>query len=104
MRQFAGAEVIAIPHFKSGKPKTEIPSPNFHDCVTCHQRTILYTSLTKHVNSLPPKTSMPDSVLELDHHDEARALFGLRDENLRRLCNVTGAKVVLRGSQVAHQW
>ncbi len=43
---------------------------------------------------------MPDSVLELTHHDEARALFGLRDENLRRLCHVTGAKVVLRGSQV----
>jgi phosphate starvation-inducible PhoH-like protein len=43
---------------------------------------------------------MPDSVLELNHHDEARALFGLRDENLRRLCQVTGAKVVLRGSQV----
>ena len=43
---------------------------------------------------------MPDSVLELSHHDEARSLFGLRDENLRRLCNATGAKVVLRGSQV----
>ncbi len=43
---------------------------------------------------------MTDTVLELDHHEEARALFGLRDENLRRLCSVTGAQVVLRGSQV----
>ena len=43
---------------------------------------------------------MTDTVLELGHHEEARALFGLRDENLRRLCSVTGAQVVLRGSQV----
>lgn len=43
---------------------------------------------------------MTDTVLELMHHDEARALFGLRDENLRRLCSATGAQVVLRGSQV----
>lgn len=43
---------------------------------------------------------MSDSVVELAHHDEARALFGLRDENLRRLCLVTGTKIVLRGSQV----
>ena len=43
---------------------------------------------------------MSDSVVELAHHEEARALFGLRDENLRRLCLVTGARVVLRGNQV----
>ena len=43
---------------------------------------------------------MSDSVVELAHHDEARALFGLRDENLRRLCSLTGARVVLRGNQV----
>ncbi len=43
---------------------------------------------------------MSDSVVELAHHEEARALFGLRDENLRRLCRVTGTKVVLRGNQV----
>jgi phosphate starvation-inducible PhoH-like protein len=43
---------------------------------------------------------MPDTIVELDHHDEARALFGLRDENLRRLCSTTGAQVVLRGNQV----
>ncbi|MEJ7590197.1 MAG: PhoH family protein [Planctomycetaceae bacterium] len=43
---------------------------------------------------------MSDSVVVLDHHEEARALFGLRDEHLRRLCSVTGAKVVLRGNQV----
>ena len=43
---------------------------------------------------------MSDSVVELTHHEEARALFGLRDEHLRRLCSVTGAKVVLRGNQV----
>jgi phosphate starvation-inducible PhoH-like protein len=43
---------------------------------------------------------MPESVVELSHHDEARALFGLRDENLRRLCSLTGAQVVLRGNEV----
>ena len=43
---------------------------------------------------------MPESILQLAHHDEARTLFGLRDENLRRLCDVTGAKVVLRGNEV----
>lgn len=43
---------------------------------------------------------MTDSVVELAHHEEARALFGLRDENLRRLCSVTGATVVLRGNQI----
>lgn len=43
---------------------------------------------------------MAESIVELRHHDEARALFGLRDENLRRLCAVTGAQVVLRGNQV----
>jgi phosphate starvation-inducible PhoH-like protein len=43
---------------------------------------------------------MSESVVELAHHEEARALFGLRDENLRRLCLVTGTRVVLRGSQV----
>ncbi len=43
---------------------------------------------------------MPDSILELTHHDEARALFGLRDDNLRRLCAMTGARVVLRGNQL----
>ncbi len=43
---------------------------------------------------------MSDSVVELAHHEEARALFGLRDEHLRRLCVVTGARVVLRGNQV----
>ncbi len=43
---------------------------------------------------------MSDSVVELAHHEEARALFGLRDQHLRRLCAVTGAKVVLRGNQV----
>ena len=43
---------------------------------------------------------MPEAFLELEHHDEARALFGSRDENLRRLCSETGAQVVLRGNQV----
>ena len=43
---------------------------------------------------------MPDTIVELRHHDEARALFGFRDENLRRLCSTTGAQVVLRGNQV----
>ena len=27
---------------------------------------------------------MAESIFELQHHDEARALFGFRDENLRR--------------------
>jgi phosphate starvation-inducible PhoH-like protein len=43
---------------------------------------------------------MTESTVDLKHHDEARALFGLRDENLRRLCATTGAQVVLRGNQV----
>ncbi len=43
---------------------------------------------------------MADSIVELKHHDEARSLFGSRDENLRRLCASTGAQVVLRGSQL----
>lgn len=43
---------------------------------------------------------MADSIVELTHHDEARALFGFRDENLRRLCTLTGARVVLRGNEV----
>lgn len=43
---------------------------------------------------------MAESIFELQHHDEARALFGFRDENLRRLCSSTGAQVVLRGNQV----
>lgn len=43
---------------------------------------------------------MSDTVLELGHHDEARALFGSRDENLRQLCSSTGAQIVLRGNQV----
>jgi phosphate starvation-inducible PhoH-like protein len=43
---------------------------------------------------------MPESIVELTHHDEARALFGFRDENLHRLCSTTGARVVLRGNQV----
>jgi len=43
---------------------------------------------------------MSEAFLELEHHDEARALFGSRDENLQRLCSETGAKVVLRGNQV----
>ncbi len=43
---------------------------------------------------------MADSIVELTHHDEARILFGSRDENLRRLCSTTGAQVVLRGNQV----
>lgn len=43
---------------------------------------------------------MTESIVELNHHDEARALFGFRDENLRRLCSLTGAQVVLRGNQV----
>ena len=43
---------------------------------------------------------MAELIVELNHHDEARALFGFRDENLRRLCSLTGAQVVLRGNQV----
>ena len=43
---------------------------------------------------------MSEAFLELEHHDEARALFGSRDENLQRLCSETGAQVVLRGNQV----
>lgn len=45
-------------------------------------------------------TVMAEAYLELDHHDEARALFGSRDENLKVLSRETGAQVVLRGSQV----
>lgn len=44
--------------------------------------------------------TMSETVLELGHHDEARALFGSRDENLRQLCTSTGAQIVLRGNQV----
>lgn len=43
---------------------------------------------------------MSESIVELQHSDEARELFGPRDENLRRLCSATGATVVLRGTQV----
>ena len=43
---------------------------------------------------------MTVSVVELNHHDEARALFGQRDDHLRRLCLLTGAQVVLRGNEV----
>ncbi len=43
---------------------------------------------------------MSETVVELSHHDEARELFGLQDENLRRLCLRTGAKIVLRGNEL----
>lgn len=43
---------------------------------------------------------MADCQVELNHHEEARSLFGFRDENLRRLCAVTGAQVVLRDDQI----
>ncbi|MFM7036443.1 MAG: PhoH family protein [Planctomycetaceae bacterium] len=43
---------------------------------------------------------MTEAILELRHHDEALALFGARDEHLRLLCDQTGARIVLRGSQV----
>lgn len=43
---------------------------------------------------------MAEAVLHLKHHNEARVLFGPRDENLKRLCEATGATVVLRGNQV----
>lgn len=46
---------------------------------------------------------MAEAILQLTHHDEARALFGPRDENLRRLCGVTGTQVVLRGNQIRIQ-
>ena len=46
---------------------------------------------------------MAEATLQLQHHDEARALFGARDENLRRLCGVTGTQVVLRGNQIRIQ-
>lgn len=46
---------------------------------------------------------MAEATLQLQHHDEARALFGPRDENLRRLCGVTGTQVVLRGNQIRIQ-
>jgi phosphate starvation-inducible PhoH-like protein len=43
---------------------------------------------------------MSEAILELLHSDEARALFGAKDEHLRRVCEQTGARVVLRGSHV----
>jgi len=43
---------------------------------------------------------MAEAVLNLKHHDEARVLFGQRDENLKKLCETTGTTVVLRGNQV----
>lgn len=43
---------------------------------------------------------MTETTLKLTHHDEARALFGPRDENLRRLCAATGTQVVLRGDEI----
>jgi phosphate starvation-inducible PhoH-like protein len=43
---------------------------------------------------------MPEATVDLTHHDEARALFGPRDENLRQLCAFTGAQIVLRGHQL----
>jgi phosphate starvation-inducible PhoH-like protein len=43
---------------------------------------------------------MAEAVLNLKHHDEARVLFGQRDENLKKLCESTGTTVVLRGNQV----
>ncbi|MBL8814432.1 MAG: PhoH family protein [Planctomyces sp.] len=43
---------------------------------------------------------MAEAILQLKHHDEARALFGPRDENLKKLCGVTGTQVVLRGNQI----
>lgn len=43
---------------------------------------------------------MAEATLKLKHHDEARALFGPRDENLRRLCAATGTQVVLRGDEL----
>lgn len=43
---------------------------------------------------------MAEATLQLNHHEEARALFGPRDEHLRRLCGATGTQVVLRGNQI----
>ncbi len=43
---------------------------------------------------------MAEASLQLRHHDEARLLFGPRDENLRRLCDGTGTQVVLRGDMI----
>ncbi len=44
--------------------------------------------------------SMAEAIVQLKHHDEARALFGPRDENLRKLCGATGTQIVLRGNQI----
>ncbi|MCA9063209.1 MAG: PhoH family protein [Planctomycetaceae bacterium] len=43
---------------------------------------------------------MADAVVPLRHHTVALALFGPGDENLRKLCQQTGAQVVLRGSEI----
>ena len=43
---------------------------------------------------------MAQATIQLNHHDEARALFGSRDENLKRLCSATGTRVVLRNDQI----
>ena len=43
---------------------------------------------------------MAKAHIQLGHHDEARALFGSRDENLRQLCSATGTRVVLRDNQI----
>lgn len=46
---------------------------------------------------------MSEATLTLKHHDEALALFGTRDENLRRLCGATGTQIVLRGNEIRIQ-
>ncbi|MFN8710562.1 MAG: PhoH family protein [Planctomyces sp.] len=46
---------------------------------------------------------MTEATLKLKHHDEARALFGPGDANLRRLCGATGTQVVLRGNEIRIQ-
>jgi phosphate starvation-inducible protein PhoH and related proteins len=46
---------------------------------------------------------MTEATVKLRHHDEARAIFGPRDENLRRLCGATGAQIVLRGNEIRIQ-
>jgi len=62
-------------------------------CPRCFSCSVTFTRLRIRI-------SMAEAYLELEHHDEARALFGSRDENLKVLSRETGAQVVLRGSQV----
>lgn len=43
---------------------------------------------------------MTEKIIQLESQTEAQALFGPRDANLRRLRQLTGARIVLRGNQI----